>query len=110
ATAVLIRRGQPVVATNVGVYIGEDLKGGHFTPMGTNLPPAPVFTLSTKPGDDELVVAASYGRGVQQYRYKDPVGSAPTPGIAPTPAQRNAALTSACAASVGFRSTSAKAV
>jgi hypothetical protein len=110
ATAVLIRRGQPVVATNVGVYIGEDLKGGHFAAMGSDLPPAPVFNLSSKPDDGELLIAASFGRGVQQYRYRDPSGAGTTPGIAPTGAQVKAAQGTACAASVGFRSTSAKAV
>jgi hypothetical protein len=91
-----------VVATNVGVFIGEDLKGGHFTVLGTDLPAAPVFNLNAKPDDGELLVAASYGRGIQSYRYKDPSGGAlPTPGIVPNAAQRKGAL--ACTAASGFR-------
>ena len=101
ATSVVIRRGQPVVATNVGVFVGEDLKGGHFTVLGSDLPASPVFNLNSKPDDGELLLAASFGRGVQSYRYKDPAGALPTPGIVPNRAQRKSAL--ACLAASGFR-------
>jgi hypothetical protein len=67
--------------------------------LGTGLPAAPVFNLSTKPDDPELLIAASFGRGVQQLRYKDPAGGAlPVPGQL---SKGRGAL--ACAAGSGFR-------
>jgi hypothetical protein len=39
--------------------------------LGSGLPTAPISTLQFKPNDPDLLVAATYGRGVYTYRYDD---------------------------------------
>jgi photosystem II stability/assembly factor-like uncharacterized protein len=68
----VVRKGQLIVATTMGVYISGGKSGGHYAPLGRNLPAAPVFSMQRVPGHRRQLVVASLGRGV--YRYTFPAG------------------------------------
>jgi photosystem II stability/assembly factor-like uncharacterized protein len=68
----LVRNGQLLVATNMGVFVSSDTNGGRYETLGSGLPTAPVFTLELKPGDPDTMIAATQGRGVYRYQFKDP--------------------------------------
>jgi hypothetical protein len=68
----VVRKGQLIVATTMGVYISGGKSGGRYAPLGHNLPPAPVFSMQKVPGHPRQLVVASLGRGV--YRYTFPRG------------------------------------
>ena len=65
----LVHRGQLLVATDLGVFIAGTTGGGAFDVLGKGLPPAPVLQLSTAPQNPDMVVAATYGRGVMAYTF-----------------------------------------
>jgi hypothetical protein len=71
ATWPLVRNGQLIVATAVGVYASEGTDGGTYSPLGDNLPAVAVYQISLKPGDPDTLVAATYGRGVYTYKFAD---------------------------------------
>jgi hypothetical protein len=67
----VIRRGkQLIAATDIGVFISKNLKGKKWARLGKGLPTAPVVSLQLKPGNPKIMVVASYGRGVYEYRFK----------------------------------------
>jgi len=68
----VVRKGQLIVATTMGVFISAGKSGGHYALLGRNLPPAPVFSMQKWPGRPRQLVVASLGRGV--YRYVFPRG------------------------------------
>jgi hypothetical protein len=53
----------------VGVFESCDAAGGAYSQLGQSLPATPISTLRLKPGDPDLLVAATYGRGVYTYRF-----------------------------------------
>jgi hypothetical protein len=69
ATWPLVRNGQLLVGTAVGVYASRGKNGGKYAPLGHNLPNVPVYQISLKPGDSSTLVAATYGRGVYTYKF-----------------------------------------
>ncbi|HEX8101610.1 MAG TPA: hypothetical protein VF533_03285 [Solirubrobacteraceae bacterium] len=75
------RNGHLLVATNVGTFISADTDGGHYEVLGTGLPAAPTFTLEMKPkaslSEPDVLIAATQGRGVYRYEFKDPAKTAP---------------------------------
>jgi hypothetical protein len=72
----IVFNGSLVVATDLGVYIG-DTKGTHYQLLGAGLPNAPVFRINRSPRNPRELVAASYGRGA--YRIVVPAGYAGQP-------------------------------
>jgi hypothetical protein len=72
----IVFNGALVVATDLGVYIG-DLNGKRYRVLGKGLPAAPVFRLNRSPRSPRELVAASYGRGA--YRIVVPAGYAGQP-------------------------------
>ncbi|HVT36584.1 MAG TPA: hypothetical protein VHE37_13430, partial [Nevskiaceae bacterium] len=73
----LVRRGQQmIVGTDIGVFISGDLSGASWAPLG-DLPNVPVNQLVLKPGDDSELYAATFGRGVQLYKFG--TSSSPVP-------------------------------
>jgi hypothetical protein len=72
----IVFNGGLVVATDLGVYIG-DVNGKHFQVLGKGLPSAPVFRINRSPRNPRELVAASYGRGA--YRIVVPAGYAGQP-------------------------------
>ncbi|HEX8101411.1 MAG TPA: hypothetical protein VF533_02270 [Solirubrobacteraceae bacterium] len=71
--------GRLALGTNVGMFISETAEGGRWEVLGKGLPTAPVYSLSLKPDDPNLLIAATYGRGVQVYRFP-PGSDRPVPG------------------------------
>ncbi len=90
-------RGRLVVGTDLGVFIASDADGGGYARLGKDLPTTPVSTLRFKPGNPDLLVVATYGRGVYTFDFaakaNEDIKPATGPG-APT----------ACTASAGFKS------
>ena len=80
ANWVELRNGQVLLATDVGAFASADAEGSRWSVLGRGLPSAPVSTLRLAPQNSDVVVAASYGRGVWTYRF--PPGA---PGAAPLP-------------------------
>ena len=86
----VLHNGRLAVGTDVGVFTSCNATGGTYSVLGNNLPTAPISTMSFKPNDPNLLVAATYGRGVYTYRYDDsqPLichndGSAQPPALQP---------------------------
>jgi photosystem II stability/assembly factor-like uncharacterized protein len=69
ATGPLVRDGQLIVATAIGVYASKGTAGGKYAPLGKGLPSVAVYQISLKPGDPNTLVAATYGRGVYTYKF-----------------------------------------
>jgi hypothetical protein len=65
----VVHDGQLVVGTDVGVFLSQNRDGGSYSVLGTGLPTTPVSTMRLKPGDPDLLVVATYGRGVYTYRF-----------------------------------------
>ena len=83
ANYTLVRNGQLLVATDLGVYVAPTTAGGTWSHFGTALPNVPVFTIRQAPGNPDLLVAATFGRGVWKYNFAvSAAGNTPTP--APT--------------------------
>lgn len=78
----VIHNGHLVVGTDAGVYESCDTTGGAYSQLGGGLPMAPITTLRFKPGDPDLLVAATYGRGVYTYRFGADDLRCPTAGTA----------------------------
>ncbi|HUR15301.1 MAG TPA: hypothetical protein VM097_12500 [Mycobacteriales bacterium] len=72
----IVFNGGLVVATDLGVYIG-DVNGKRYQVLGKGLPAAPVFRINRSPRNPRELVAASYGRGA--YRIVVPAGYAGQP-------------------------------
>jgi hypothetical protein len=96
----VLHNGRLVVGTDTGVYESCDNAGGAYSVLGGGLPAAPISTLRFKPGDPDLLVAATYGRGIYTYRF----------GADSSPPTRCAAKLSTspgsgkpCATAAGFR-------
>lgn len=69
-TSWVVLRGanQLIVGSDVGVF-ANDVKGGTtFVPL-TGLPNVPISTMQLKPDNPNLLVVATYGRGVWTYRF-----------------------------------------
>jgi photosystem II stability/assembly factor-like uncharacterized protein len=102
----VLHNGHLVVGTDVGVFESCDSAGGSYSRLGTGLPAVPISTLRFKPGDPDLLVAATYGRGVYTYRFGDDSGRcAPKPGSPGFPGPGGGGP-KVCAANHGFKSAS----
>ena len=55
--------GQVLVATDLGVYLQSAPGSTSWSVLGDGLPNAPVFTTRASPGNSDLFLAATYGRG-----------------------------------------------
>jgi hypothetical protein len=94
AMSVALRGKQLVVGTDVGVF-ATDVKGGKtFAPLA-GLPVVPISTVNLKPNDPNVLVVATYGRGVWTYTFATPLANPPAvasplctnaTGIPPAPA------------------------
>lgn len=79
----LIHDGQLVVATDIGVYESLDTNGTNWGAVGTGLPNTPVFTLRINPTHPDVMVVATYGRGVYQYTFDTLVSAVPEVWLVP---------------------------
>jgi hypothetical protein len=96
---VILRGGQLIVGTDIGVFASSDTNGSSWAVLGSGLPNVPITHLELKPGDPNTMVAATYGRGVYLYHFNAP----------PTPAGGVQGTRTACLAGAGFTHFTAKA-
>jgi hypothetical protein len=104
ATWVTQRGKQLIVGTDVGVF-ATDTKGKTTFSYLAGLPVIPISTMNLKPDDPNLLVVATYGRGVWTYCFATPLagttGGCPiTPR--PLPVKPTAAVGTALAGPFGF--------
>jgi hypothetical protein len=85
ANWVEVRGNQIVVATDFGVFLSLDRNGTAYGLLGAehDQPMAPVLTVQLPQHDPNLLVAATFGRGVYTYRFSNAV--APQPPVVPKP-------------------------
>jgi photosystem II stability/assembly factor-like uncharacterized protein len=95
ANWVIVRGGQLIVGTDIGVFASSDTNGASWGVLGNGLPNVPITHLGLKPGDQNTLVAATYGRGVYLYHFDSP----PPPA---TPAGGVQGTRTACLAGAGF--------
>jgi hypothetical protein len=69
ATAIKVRAGQLIVGTAIGVFVSSDTDGGKYGLLGRGMPAAAVYSMQFKPGDGNLLMASTYGRGIYTYRF-----------------------------------------
>lgn len=72
ATWLLVRDGQLLAATPMGVFASRTKAGREWGQLGDDLPAATVFSMTLDPADSDRLVIASLGRGVYSYRFRDP--------------------------------------
>jgi hypothetical protein len=70
ATTLVLRGSQVIVGTDVGVFANDPKGGTTYAPL-TGLPVVPIGSVILKPNDPDLLVAATYGRGVWTYRFTE---------------------------------------
>jgi hypothetical protein len=84
ANFTLVRNGQLIVATNLGVFVSRDTDGGRYEQLGSKLPTAPVLSLELKPRatvqEKDTLIAATQGRGVYRYVFADAAKRGPATG------------------------------
>ncbi len=68
ATWVSVRAKQVIVGTDVGVFASSFTGGAVYTPL-KGLPVVPISTMQLKPGNPNLLVAATYGRGLWTFTF-----------------------------------------
>ena len=82
--SIVLRGNQLVIGTDVGAFISGDTNGTQWAPLGSRLPNVPVNYVRLQPGKPDTLFAATFGRGVWTYQFKDgPAVDVPT---TPTPA------------------------
>ncbi len=77
AYAIELRGSQVIVATKVGVFMSRDQNGSTWAALDKGLPAVPVLSVQLKPGDPNTLIAATFGRGVQAYRFSTSGGTNP---------------------------------
>jgi hypothetical protein len=105
----LVRNGQLIVGTDLGVFIGS---GGTYAPLGTALPAVPVLSLELKPkavaSEPDTLIVATQGRGVYRYVFGSPGPVGPlAPAAKPAPGSSTKPPL-ACAASRALRTATAR--
>jgi hypothetical protein len=71
ATSVVVRDGQLVIGTSIGVFASKNTNGGTYALLGDGLPAVAIYSLQLKPGDPGTLMAATFGRGVWTYRFRN---------------------------------------
>jgi hypothetical protein len=66
-----VRGKEVIVATDIGVFV-KKASARNWSILGKGLPAAPVYTVQVSPRDLNLLVAATFGRGVYVYRFGPP--------------------------------------
>jgi hypothetical protein len=66
---------QLIVGTDIGVFANALAGGTTFAPL-RGLPVVPISTMNLKPNDPDVLVAATYGRGIWCYTFTTPANSA----------------------------------
>jgi hypothetical protein len=82
ATWVETNRDQLVVGTYTGVFLSSDKNGSSWSLL-KGLPNAPVSTIRTRPGNDDEIYVATFGRGVWKYTFSSRSGAVAPPAAPP---------------------------
>lgn len=69
ALSIALRGSQVVVGTKIGAFISSDASGSRWALLGSGLPAVQVMSLQVAPQDPNLLVAATFGRGVYTYQF-----------------------------------------
>lgn len=69
AYALALRKGQLIVGTNIGVFLSSNTSGGAWGALSNGLPVVPISSLEVTPGDPDLLMTATFGRGIYVYRF-----------------------------------------
>ncbi|MDX6285962.1 MAG: hypothetical protein QOG53_1447 [Frankiales bacterium] len=73
ATWITVRGQQLVLGTELGAYLSRNLNGAEWDVLGSGtLPAVPIGTIRNVPGAPNLMVAATFGRGVYCYQFPGP--------------------------------------
>jgi hypothetical protein len=70
-TSIEVRNQQLVVGTAIGMFISSDRNGTTYGLLGRDLPPVAIYSTTFKPGDPDLLVASTFGRGIWTYRFTE---------------------------------------
>jgi hypothetical protein len=83
ASTLVVRGGQLIVGTDFGVYASTSRNGGTWGLLGAanDLPMAPVYDLTMRPGNDNELYASAFGRGIYRYRFN--AAAPPPPPVKP---------------------------
>ncbi len=85
--SVIIKGSQLLVGTDIGVFISQDTTGKSWTTLGTGLPAVPVNMIRLKPKataeEPDQLFAATFGRSIWAYEFKNAVVTAPPVGAPP---------------------------
>lgn len=68
-TTILLRAGQLLIGTDLGMFISEDGGGAKWAPMGNGLPAVPVTMAKLQPGNPNRVFISTFGRGIWTYDF-----------------------------------------
>ncbi len=63
-----------VVGTDLGVFYASAPGSTSYSTLGHGLPASSVFTVRVSPGDPNLLLVSTYGRGDWQYDFSPPAG------------------------------------
>ncbi len=75
----VVHKGQLVVGTDIGVFLANNTSGCNYAALGDGLPSAPIATLRLQPGNEDRLLAATYGRGIYSYRFPADAGPSACP-------------------------------
>lgn len=85
AATIQLRGDQLIIGTDFGAFISTDATGATWAPLGSGLPNVPVNMLRLQPGNPNMLFAATFGRNIWNYEFKDgPVVDVPTTPNTPT--------------------------
>lgn len=70
ATSLAVRGKQLIIGTDVGVF-ATDVRGGTTYAALAGLPVVPISAINLAPGNCNLLVAATYGRGIYTFRFAE---------------------------------------
>jgi hypothetical protein len=84
ATSIVLRLGQVIVGTDVGVF-ASPLKGGTTYSALTGLPNVPISMLNLKPDNPNQLFAATFGRSIWKYTFSKTVPVPPPATTTDTP-------------------------
>jgi hypothetical protein len=68
-TTIVLRDGQLIIGTDLGMFISEDGSGAKWAPMGNGLPNVPVTMAKLQPGNPNRLFISTFGRGIWTYDF-----------------------------------------
>jgi hypothetical protein len=78
----IIQRGQQlIIGSDIGAFISSDTKGTHWAVLGNGLPVSPLVSLQLAPQDPNMIVAATFGRGVYTYKFPSATSAGKPPKV-----------------------------